>query len=47
MAAIAGEIALRSGTYHCERCHRALRVEQGQPIPVCPNCGNDRYGRRT
>lgn len=47
MAARSGEQAIESGRFHCERCGHSVRVNQGDPIPRCPSCGNTTYDRRT
>ena len=46
MAAHSGEKAQEGGNFRCERCHQQTRVNKGQPIPKCPNCGNDTYDSR-
>ena len=46
MAAHAGEHARKAGDFRCDRCHQRVHVTQGDPIPKCPNCGNDTYDTR-
>jgi len=45
MTARAGERALETGTFHCDRCNHTVRVQKGERLPPCP-CGGG-YGRRT
>jgi ribosomal protein L37AE/L43A len=47
MAAHAGEIARKTGTFHCERCGHKVRVRKGKRIPKCSQCSNSTYGERT
>jgi predicted RNA-binding Zn-ribbon protein involved in translation (DUF1610 family) len=47
MAAHAGEQAREGGTFHCQNCINRVRVNKGQTISKCPNCGNDTYDERT
>lgn len=47
MAALAGEKAQEGGMFRCEKCKHPVRVNKGEPIPKCPNCGHDMYDRRT
>jgi Zn finger protein HypA/HybF involved in hydrogenase expression len=47
MAAHPGEKAREGGTFHCERCNNRVRVNKGDTIPKCPNCGSDTYDERT
>lgn len=45
MTARAGERALETGTFHCDRCSHTVRVQEGELLPPCP-CGGG-YGERT
>ena len=47
MAAHAGEHAREGGIFHCAKCNNRVRVNKGDNIPKCPNCGNDTYDERT
>jgi predicted RNA-binding Zn-ribbon protein involved in translation (DUF1610 family) len=47
MVAHAGESAHEGGTFHCAKCNIGVRVNKGDNIPKCPNCGNDTYDHRT
>ena len=47
MAAHAGEKAQKTGRFRCDNCHEYTKVNQGDKIPNCPNCGNDTYDTRT
>jgi predicted RNA-binding Zn-ribbon protein involved in translation (DUF1610 family) len=47
VAAHAGEKAQEGGMFHCDRCGNRVRVNKGQSIPKCPNCGNGSYDSRT
>jgi predicted nucleic acid-binding Zn-ribbon protein len=46
MSAKAGDRAIATGDFVCERCGEEVRVGQGQVIPRCPNCDCDRYDER-
>lgn len=46
MAAKAGERARKTGDFRCERCNEKVHVTSGDPIPKCPNCGNDTFDER-
>lgn len=47
MAAQAGDNARRTGTFHCQRCNETVRVQEGERIPECLNCGGKTYDERT
>jgi DNA-directed RNA polymerase subunit RPC12/RpoP len=48
MSAQSGEAVAEAGDYRCERCQHPLRLEKGDSLPKCPNCGNERFvGART
>jgi len=38
-----GEIAREPSDYRCERCHRTMRLAQGELIPACPHCGFETF----
>lgn len=46
MVAKSGEKAWETGDFRCEKCHEQVHVRKGQPIPKCPNCGNDSFDTR-
>jgi predicted RNA-binding Zn-ribbon protein involved in translation (DUF1610 family) len=46
MAATAGDSAQEGGEFRCARCHERVRVNKGQKIPKCPNCGNETFDTR-
>jgi Zn finger protein HypA/HybF involved in hydrogenase expression len=43
MSEKAGEMARETAAYRCERCHQTTRIEKGELIPPCPNCGFETY----
>lgn len=43
MTAHAGEKVRESRCLRCERCSQLLRLEPGQRIPECPQCGNHTF----
>lgn len=47
MSAKSGEDAREGGEFRCERCHAHVRVNKGDKIPKCPNCGNSSFDTRT
>lgn len=46
MAAHSGERAQETGDFRCQRCHQTTRVQLGQRIARCPNCGNESFDTR-
>ncbi len=46
MAAHSGEDAREGGEFRCEKCHTKVRVNTGDKIPACPNCGNRSFDTR-
>jgi len=46
MSAHSGEKAREGGEFRCARCHQRVRVNKGQVIPKCPQCGSDEYDTR-
>jgi len=38
-----GEIARETATYRCENCHHTLKLQLGDLIPRCPNCGFETF----
>jgi len=49
MSAKAGEIARESGEFRCSGCSHPISVQDGYPIPDCPECGGASFqtGSRT
>lgn len=47
MSPLAGEKAQETGMLRCKKCNHPVRVNKGEPIPKCPNCGHDLYDRRS
>jgi DNA-directed RNA polymerase subunit RPC12/RpoP len=43
MSEKAGEMARETATYRCERCHKTTRVQKGELIPACPQCGFETF----
>ena len=46
MAARSGEEAREGGDFRCAKCHQQIRVNKGDNIPKCPNCGNETFDTR-
>jgi Zn finger protein HypA/HybF involved in hydrogenase expression len=46
MSAHAGESAQEGGEFRCANCHERVRVNKGQKIPACPNCGGEVFDSR-
>ncbi|MGN6553294.1 MAG: zinc ribbon-containing protein [Verrucomicrobiota bacterium] len=46
MAAHTGEQAREGGDFRCQKCHHQVRVNKGEKIPKCPNCGNTVFDTR-
>lgn len=46
MSAHAGEKAREGGDFRCQKCHEQVRVNKGEKIPKCPNCGNETFDTR-
>ncbi|MGE5532212.1 MAG: zinc ribbon-containing protein [Bacteroidota bacterium] len=46
MSMKSGDQAPKSGKIRCEACKDTIRVEKGDFIPTCANCGNDTFEDR-
>jgi DNA-directed RNA polymerase subunit RPC12/RpoP len=49
MTILAGEEVSEGTTLQCQKCNHQVKVNKGQSVPKCPNCGHDIFdeGRET
>jgi DNA-directed RNA polymerase subunit RPC12/RpoP len=38
-----GDKARKNSDYVCSRCGSQVHLTEGERIPRCPNCGNERF----
>ncbi len=36
-----------AGTFRCESCGFPVALQERDPVPPCPNCGEEHFGRRS
>jgi len=46
MSAHTGEEAREGGEFRCAKCYEKVRVNKGERIPKCPNCGSNEFSTR-
>ncbi len=46
MTAKTGEVAEKTGDFHCSTCGETVHVTSGDKIPPCP-CGKNEFDSRT
>jgi DNA-directed RNA polymerase subunit RPC12/RpoP len=43
MPVLAGEETSEEGDFCCQKCSHEVRLNKGQSVPKCENCGHDIY----